>query len=188
MKKVEKINWMKEANLYGFGLDATNFVNALVEAVEELQETQLLLAEKMYELEQIMLSKEKGGEVNHLNLDQCEKLRDLGYPQDTSFLVRVINHTTTPDAPLMVRHTLNRKYTKSEQKQLLWVACPTLEELIEFLPDSTHGNSFVLSFSHFRPNKGKWRAGYSDRYFGIGNTPLESVYALAVSIHGKEEV
>lgn len=108
--------------------------------------------------------------MNHLTLDQCKKLKELGYPQDTFFGWEVL-----PSGKALLKNALPwpdyADWTKQYGKAL--IACPTLEELIDWL-----GEDF---YDLMREDDRTYTAHMNgDR--GEGKTPLEAVYNLCVAL------
>jgi len=101
--------------------------------------------------------------MNHLTLEQCEKLKELGFPQDTWFRYGHVSHKYEvfgEDTGLMEWET----------------ACPTLEELIEWLNQE---DQFLSIVEWQQPHY--WSATSNDGS-GKGKNPLEAVYLLACAV------
>lgn len=112
--------------------------------------------------------------MKYLSLEQCKKLKELGAPQDTTL-------------------KYGRKYTfpfKESNATDAWVvfygsladedfiACPTLEELIEWL-----SNSFTSLIKDDVENS--WIAYGKPNAQALASTALETCYELALKVRGK---
>lgn len=112
-----------------------------------------------------------------LTIDQCKKLKKIGFPQYTYFWWNQNRN----------RFEGYDYYLASGQSgdQGDHVACPTLEELIEWLGDDFNQLRWHPSDYH---QKGGFmaynRTENSEVYReGFGTTPLEAVYNLAINLH-----
>ena len=112
--------------------------------------------------------------MNHLTIDQCKNLKEWGYLQESKFLLCKYDNETVWRHEYL-EDTLG--YPGDD-----YYACPTLEELIEWLGDDIH--------ALYHSSKG-WEAvdsTISVKYvYGTGKTPLEAVYALCEALKGTNE-
>ena len=108
--------------------------------------------------------------MNYLSLNQCKKLKELGY-EDSSDHVWVVYNQTPKLVTQSVASTLYEN-SKVSGWDFDSFNCPALEELIDWLP-------FGLSVHKSDDDSGT--AVYMNTV-KKGETPLEAVYNLAVAI------
>ncbi len=116
--------------------------------------------------------------MNHLSLDQCQKLKELGFPQNTYFY-------WTPNVVYEVPPEASSTYSISAGPETEYdVACPTLEELLEWLGDD------FLGIGKYDGGKRQPYAAMSEegRHHCPGADPLEAVYNLCLAVKEYQEV
>ena len=103
--------------------------------------------------------------MQHLSIEQCKSLKSLGFPQITTLgwyenkrTGYSIDHGGMPD---------------------LYVACPTLENLIEWLGDT------IISIT--QETEVAWSAKDNKGISHWATNPLEAVYNLACAVKGNHE-
>lgn len=121
--------------------------------------------------------------MTHLTLEQCTKLKELGFPQDTKF-----------------QYDEGASHPRTEREHEEWgfgdtklCACPTLEELIGWLVGDLR-NTFMLvmdeewgKYDDKPEPAAKWHARYYPNtpvgFYDVGGpSPLEATYNLAVAV------
>lgn len=111
-----------------------------------------------------------GGRVNNLTLEQCKKLKELGFPQESfTFYLQSDGKGAYLLKCLLPGSFYDRTHT--------CYVCPTLEELIEWLGEDFH--ELIRS----KENNSIWWNSEGQRGPSEDKaTPLEAVYNMAVSI------
>lgn len=109
--------------------------------------------------------------MDYLTLDQCKNLKEWGLPQSTplQYFSKVVGEGS------YLLHEDSDQFPGINP-----VACPSLEELIEWLGDQ----SFLIVFNRNSLHLRKWVAIARYTTIGEGETPLEAVYALVLAIKG----
>jgi hypothetical protein len=122
--------------------------------------------------------------MNHLTVEQCRKLREVGFPQKTLLWQMPCRNWEEGEDPANYPNIVyglgtgnpGHQHMVSEEYPML--ACPTLEELLEWL-----GYQFMRLFQN---EEKRWEATYAVKMRGLetasGATPLEAVYNLAITI------
>lgn len=116
--------------------------------------------------------------MTHLSLEQCQQLKELGFPQEARFVYR--------EGELIeinsIRDIIDAIVTP-------YVACPTLEELLVWVDNKALENLFEVRLEHDVIGDSRWDARIcspdSTVWQGYGATPLEATYHLAISLYGK---
>jgi hypothetical protein len=118
--------------------------------------------------------------VKHLSLEQCKKLKEIGFPQGTTNTLWYHHEDEIGD----IRTDL---YTDNEIENLYadthidaW-DCPTLEELIEWLGDD------IWSLLRKEPGSSFVAHNAYGALKGEGATPLEACYNLAIAVKSPDE-
>ena len=125
--------------------------------------------------------------MNHLSLEQCKKLEELGFPQDgCDFYWIDYRRETRP--PYLAYRTPEETYSALRVAEEF--ACPTLDELLDWLQNDYANdiNMHNLQLSQVW-NKHEWEVHIETAELkclgcGYGVTPLEAVYELAVAVKG----
>lgn len=116
--------------------------------------------------------------MKHLTRDQCEKLRSIGYPQETDFAY---------DVDTLEYRTITWAAYKELPEGI--VACPTLDDLIEWIGYE----DFMLFYNNLSDEEtgsiGRDKGWYASKsllggWEYRGDTPLEAVYVLCLAIKG----
>lgn len=124
--------------------------------------------------------------MNHLTLEQCQKLKEVGFPQDTYFQWQTVYESSiTPDGKtsmiidknsVLITKAYDKGGIKHEE-----VACPILEELIEWV-----GHNLAL-LQITKAGKKLWEASNGNKVTKLCEIPLEAVYNLAINIRTQDE-
>lgn len=122
--------------------------------------------------------------MQHLDLQQCQRLQDLGFPQDTYFWYQEIKGSET------VLITVNEKVrdtnliAKAVLSTIQYYACPTLEELIEWLRKETGQGVGTYVFPNGTDATAWLRYRVMDNKLEHGVHLLEATLNLALTIKG----
>lgn len=129
--------------------------------------------------------------MNHLSVEQCRKLKEVGFQQDIA--------DAYYDEAGGFCHTLwypDEIITTADHKEFSVgkTAIPTLEELIEWLGEQKRPKGSCAFAALIRVNENEYQSE-SEALFehnlqentvvGNGVTPLEAVYNLAVAVKSK---
>lgn len=109
--------------------------------------------------------------MNHLTLEQCQNLKEIGFPQDTVF----IWYEPRYPEKKYVHHKSHYPHCDDRRADL---ACPTLEELLEWLTPQLKEEIELSTYP-----AGNWDACISHTNEGKGYTPLEAVYNLILALN-----
>lgn len=120
--------------------------------------------------------------MNHLTIEQCKKLKEIGFPQDTAYfhyadyeIVGRENNYETIGHKYILQHGYSEVPITNIAFPRDRYSCPTMEELIEWL-----GDDFVdLQL----PSKEEGFYSTSIHNSSKGDTHLEAVYNLAIAIN-----
>lgn len=112
--------------------------------------------------------------MTRLTLDQCENLKKWGMPQRTYLSYWEVNEFAD-DWEWKIADERD-EFLDCPVRAV--IACPTLEELLEWLGDDFN------QMRNMHDGEGYQAYNYGEPHLkGAGNTPLEAVYELAEALH-----
>ena len=96
--------------------------------------------------------------MNHLSLELCKRLREAGFPQDSSIFYWVNYNDNS--------WKLNFDELKVRPSSVVdVVACPLAEEILERLPKAVKDNQRIKIIPHKVPNGWEWAVYYEKLHF-----------------------
>lgn len=123
--------------------------------------------------------------MNHLTIEQCRKLKDLGFPQDSHEYYSLNKNNGEYDVSCYGWDTFAAEQGIGRQYETI-CSCPTLDELIEWITDNYLQDSIDPNsrFRLYLATNG-WNIACesgSFRWEVVGESPLEACYTLAIAI------